>query len=42
MALDAAGGMGGVGASVRAVALEGGAAAAVFGPAAKMPGGADP
>ena len=42
MGFDADGGIGGVGAGISAITLNGRAAAAIFGPAAKMPGGAGP
>jgi hypothetical protein len=42
LGFDADGGFGGVGAGISAITLNGRAAAAIFGPAAKMPGGAGP
>lgn len=42
MGFDAGGGIGGIRAGIGAIALNGRAAAAIFGPAAKMPGGAGP
>ena len=42
MGFDADGGIRGIGAGIGAIALNGRAAAAIFGPAAEMPGGAGP